>query len=279
AIGAYPVESEDCEMVMVLFVPINDDGRDPNTQSIFEKNEYYSVGEKVITVVSSTHLTIKRDPGSNRCPLKVSLVGVAPDTPKEVNDENAIIDILVSDYTMKSHSQMEIIEEELYVYAIDISYIDVYSVDKKKGSDSSNSQITPVLYKSVRSKLLTVYQNANEESSKVLKVRKSDQDKEPNKLPIDFTIIDSHPSKCVKIENEKDDYADLYCDEDKHVDDHNKDINESDKCEENIVLDDKTMKHSYGKVNKGKGKVTQPVMHNTRNRTEKFKSVNIDEDE
>ncbi|CAG8850320.1 31813_t:CDS:1, partial [Gigaspora margarita] len=38
AIGAYPIKSEDCELELVLFVPINKEEKDSNTQSIFEKN-------------------------------------------------------------------------------------------------------------------------------------------------------------------------------------------------------------------------------------------------
>ncbi|CAG8827126.1 25511_t:CDS:2, partial [Racocetra persica] len=85
AIGVYPAESEDYEIELVLFVPLNEDERDPNIQSVFVKDEYYNM-----TVMSSTHLTIKRELGSNRCPLKASLVGVAQEIPKEVNYENAI---------------------------------------------------------------------------------------------------------------------------------------------------------------------------------------------
>ncbi|CAG8796307.1 13434_t:CDS:2, partial [Dentiscutata erythropus] len=55
-----------------------------------------------MTVVSSTHLTIKRNFGSNRYPLKVFLVGVAQDVPKEINSESVIISTLVNDYARQS---------------------------------------------------------------------------------------------------------------------------------------------------------------------------------
>src|SRR5262245_25275016 len=48
AVGVYPVVDEDCEMELVLFVPMDRHERDPNIQSIFRKDEYYSVGGKII---------------------------------------------------------------------------------------------------------------------------------------------------------------------------------------------------------------------------------------
>lgn len=51
-----------------------------------------------MTVASSTHLSIKRDLGSNRCPLKVSLVGAVQGVPKEINSDNAMLNIFVNDY-------------------------------------------------------------------------------------------------------------------------------------------------------------------------------------
>ncbi|CAG8829159.1 27601_t:CDS:2, partial [Racocetra persica] len=69
AIGAYPVDSEDCEMEIVCgkVVPGN----------------YNNKLRLKMMVASSTHLTIKRDPGSNRYLLKTSLIGVIQDAPKE----------------------------------------------------------------------------------------------------------------------------------------------------------------------------------------------------
>ena len=55
-----------------------------------------------MTVASSTHLKIEKGPGLNRCPLKASLVGIIQDTAKKVNDENAMVKVLVKDYV--SHS-------------------------------------------------------------------------------------------------------------------------------------------------------------------------------
>ncbi|CAG8584648.1 1134_t:CDS:1, partial [Dentiscutata heterogama] len=48
ALAVYPVESEDREMEVTLFVPVNEYERDPNVQSVFVKSEYYSVCGKVV---------------------------------------------------------------------------------------------------------------------------------------------------------------------------------------------------------------------------------------
>ncbi|CAG8582972.1 6730_t:CDS:1, partial [Racocetra persica] len=41
ATGTYPIKSKDHKLEIVLFIPINDEEKDPNTQSVFEKNEFY----------------------------------------------------------------------------------------------------------------------------------------------------------------------------------------------------------------------------------------------
>ncbi|RHZ76727.1 hypothetical protein Glove_194g54 [Diversispora epigaea] len=106
-IGTYPVEVEDRDMEMVLVVPFDKFERDFNTQSVFRKDEYYSIDRKItpesyndnlklkmivvihvpkidfgflsIIVAISTHLAIKKEPGLNRY------------TAKEINTENAMI--------------------------------------------------------------------------------------------------------------------------------------------------------------------------------------------
>ncbi|CAG8539751.1 4622_t:CDS:2 [Cetraspora pellucida] len=231
AISVYPVKSEDCEMEVILFVPANEGERDPNVQSGFVKNEYYSVCGKVVsgtyngklrlkmTVTSSTHLTIKRDIGSNRCSLRASLVGIAQDIPKEVDNENAIFKLLVNDYT----GHMEIIQEDLYVYAANISYIEVDSAVKKKGSSSS-----------------------------------------------DLTVGDFHSSKCVRIEDVEDEEVNFdYSDSDQVFEHTDKD----DECKSGIINKSKKIMHS-GRVSKGKEKMVQSAVHNTRSRTEMFKNMN-----
>ena len=48
AIGTYPVDREGSEIEMVLFVPIEPDERDLETQAVFEKDRFYSVGGKIV---------------------------------------------------------------------------------------------------------------------------------------------------------------------------------------------------------------------------------------
>ncbi|RHZ81778.1 hypothetical protein Glove_117g431 [Diversispora epigaea] len=86
AIGVYPVDREDNEIEIVLFVPINPKESDPETQVIFEKDGFIQLAERLclgimeMTVSVSTGLTIlDKAPNLNKCPLKVSLVGVPQD--------------------------------------------------------------------------------------------------------------------------------------------------------------------------------------------------------
>ncbi|CAG8530314.1 2285_t:CDS:2 [Racocetra persica] len=287
AVGVYPIESEDCELDMTLFIPINDEERDPNTHSIFETNEYYCVGGKVVlghyngnlrlklTVASSTHLLIKRELGSNRCPLKVSFVGVAQDVPKEIDRENAIINVLVNDYAGQIYSftikvvfpcnnsrfkhlmnstrlnesvlfvvgQMEIIEKGLYVYTVDISYVDTGSTIKKK---SSFSESTPALFRSVCSRLLNAHQSISEDSSKAVEIKSLDLGKERY--------------------------------DDEGMNNRNKEsTSESDKFKEGTVYDSKSLECSYERSDNGKKKLIQPVIHNTRKRSELSRTDNSNE--
>ena len=48
AFATYPVERDDREIEMTLFVPVNIEERDNETQAIFEKDSFYSVGGKII---------------------------------------------------------------------------------------------------------------------------------------------------------------------------------------------------------------------------------------
>ncbi|CAG8847936.1 16802_t:CDS:1, partial [Racocetra persica] len=48
AIKTYPTGHENNEIEMTLFLPINPNDRDSESQSIFKKDEYYSVREKII---------------------------------------------------------------------------------------------------------------------------------------------------------------------------------------------------------------------------------------
>ena len=48
AIGIYPFERENNEIEMVLFTPLELSKRDSETQAIFEQNNFYSVGGKIV---------------------------------------------------------------------------------------------------------------------------------------------------------------------------------------------------------------------------------------
>ncbi|CAG8625035.1 21063_t:CDS:1, partial [Cetraspora pellucida] len=48
AIGAYPVGHEDNIIEIVLFIPNNPNEKDFETQVIFKRDGYYSVGDKII---------------------------------------------------------------------------------------------------------------------------------------------------------------------------------------------------------------------------------------
>lgn len=58
-IGVYPIGSKDCEIEIVLFVPINEYERDLYIQSILKRDEYYSIGGKVVPVEYNGNLRLK----------------------------------------------------------------------------------------------------------------------------------------------------------------------------------------------------------------------------
>lgn len=180
AIGTYPTGRETNELEIILFVPVNPNERDPESQAIFRRDEYYSVNGKIIPgnysgsirpkmiASASTHLSINNQVlDSNKCSLNVSLVGVPQGVSTEIkNTEDSIIETLLTDYSGRqinyivkvvfSHTnprfshlkttirpqesiifvvgQMEIIGNEFYVYAKDISLIDTNFITKKKRS-------------------------------------------------------------------------------------------------------------------------------------------------
>ncbi|KAF0530357.1 hypothetical protein F8M41_012203 [Gigaspora margarita] len=120
AIGTYPVECEDSEIELVLFVPMNSEECDYETQAIFEKDCFYSVGGKIvpafykgkkrpkIMVSISTCVSIfNKGDKSNKCPLKASLVGVPQELPRIVeNDDIGMFKLLISDYVGQEHSNV-----------------------------------------------------------------------------------------------------------------------------------------------------------------------------
>ncbi|CAG8448668.1 1019_t:CDS:1 [Cetraspora pellucida] len=48
AIGTYPTGHENNEIEMILFLSVNPNDQDPESQAIFKKNEYYSVRRKIM---------------------------------------------------------------------------------------------------------------------------------------------------------------------------------------------------------------------------------------
>ncbi|CAG8545607.1 12889_t:CDS:2, partial [Racocetra persica] len=114
AIGLYPVGHEDNEIEVVLYIPHHPNERDPETQAIFRKDEYYSVGGKIVPnnyagIATSTHLIIgDKTSKSNKCPLKVSLIG----SPKEKlntieNTDDSVLEIIIADYITQEYEFME----------------------------------------------------------------------------------------------------------------------------------------------------------------------------
>ncbi|CAG8689987.1 9141_t:CDS:2 [Cetraspora pellucida] len=282
AVGVYPIESEDCELDMTLFILMNDEERDPNSQSIFETNEYYCVGRKIMlgsynrnlrlkmTVASSTHLSIKKDFSSNRWSLKVLLVSVAKDAPKEINYKNAILNsvqtrvILVIFYCLNNEKSLKSHESG--------TLVDTGSATKKKVNISEN---TPALYRSICSILVNVYQSVNKDSSKAARLKNSDLDNKKSKLVTDLTTEDFYINKRTRVEDEKDDFTEYV---DKHTNDRDKEsMNRSNKYKSGIVQDNKSSECNYENLNKDKEKIIQPVVHNTRQWSELFKIINSSE--
>ncbi|CAG8546185.1 3855_t:CDS:2 [Diversispora eburnea] len=171
AIGTYPVERDDNEIEMVLFVLINFGDRDSEIQAVFDKDGFYSVGDKIMTVFVSTGLTILNNAvNSNKYLLKVSFVGVPQESQWVIgNDENTVLSVFNSDYVDQDFNfivkivfqhlnswfahlkstihlqdsfifvvgQMEVIDNDFYVYAKDINFINTQSLFRQKSFDSS----------------------------------------------------------------------------------------------------------------------------------------------
>ncbi|RHZ87667.1 hypothetical protein Glove_33g174 [Diversispora epigaea] len=245
AIGTYPVEVEDRDMEMVLFVLFDKFERDFNTQSIFRKDEYYSVDGKItpgsyndnlklkMIVATSTHLAIKKEPGLNRCPLKISLVGTIQDTAKEINTENAMI-------------KMEVIQKDLYIYAIETSYVDISTDKKEVYSSSQSASESP---KSVRSTLLIAHQGINDSSSKISTVDDHNNNKEMEQSVVNSLPLDFHSPKHVKLENETHEHVDSDIVENSYMFEYNKEyVDEDDELEENAINQNEKNKHNSEKI-------------------------------
>ncbi|CAG8589465.1 21671_t:CDS:2 [Dentiscutata erythropus] len=112
ALRTYPPGHNDKEIEVTLFLPINQDKRDSESQAIFKRDEYYSVGGKIvpgsyngkikpkITVAVSTHITIvDKVLTANKCSLITSLIGISQEMPIEIrNTKDSVIETLISDY-------------------------------------------------------------------------------------------------------------------------------------------------------------------------------------
>ncbi|RIB26859.1 hypothetical protein C2G38_2162112 [Gigaspora rosea] len=240
AVGVYSVGSEDCELDMALFIPIGVEERDPNTQSIFETNEYYCVSGKTVlenyngnlrlkmTVALSTHLSIKRDLVNDYTGKIYNFTIKVVFPHHNTHFKHLINSTRLNESILFVVGQMEIIEKNLYVYAIDISYIDTSFITKKKVIGSDN---TPALYRLVETK-------------------NSDSCKEKGDSTSDLNYEDFHSSKRVRVVDVKDNYF-VYCD--KGTNKHNKDSTvKGDKYKENIACDSRSSKCSFEELNKGK---------------------------
>ncbi|CAG8509643.1 7771_t:CDS:2, partial [Scutellospora calospora] len=203
------------------------------------------------------------------------------DTPKEVTDRNIIINILMMDYAShqsytfvikaifpNNNSQfkylnnfvwsdksvlfvvgwIEIIQEKLYMYTINISFINVSSAVKRKVFNLKSSQSTLASYRSIQSRFLTIHQNTTKETVKDAKIGSSNQCNKMSRPMIDSTITDFYSNKYVKIDDKKVDHIE-------HIDFYNKRLftdnynkegmNKRAECERNTVLNNEIMKHSY----------------------------------
>ncbi|RIB08776.1 hypothetical protein C2G38_2210769 [Gigaspora rosea] len=231
AVGLYSVEREQNEIELVLFVPIKYDERDLETQAVFEKECFYSVSSKMflafteMTVSISTGMSILNKVSTlNKCLLKVSLVEFSQETPRLLaNDNNAIFDLLINDYTGQeynfivkivfSHSnlrfshlktkihqqaslvfivgQLEVIDNNFYVYVKEINFINTELLPKQQIFDNRNSSEA---VKTIWSKLISTHKNIiidSKDSSEVKSlpsISTNEFNKESN-----FNL---HPSKC-----------------------------------------------------------------------------------
>ncbi|CAG8745616.1 9571_t:CDS:2 [Cetraspora pellucida] len=227
--------------------------RDINSQSVFVKNEYYSVGGKVI-------------PGNYNDNLRLE------DVAQKVNEENAMVRVLVKDYVDQSNSfiirivfpynnnqfkylmnsvhpdeslmfvigLMEIIQDDLYVYAIETSYVDF------------------------------AFQDANGNSFKEFATESYSKCRESNQFITESPASSSHSSKYVRVEDEDPNHIDSDYVEDKC--EYDKGYTKSAESDENVIDISKKSGRSYEKANKGE--INCSIVHNMRKRSEMLKNMN-----
>ncbi|CAG8474454.1 23424_t:CDS:2 [Gigaspora rosea] len=191
AIGEYPVGREDTEIEMVLYVLRRSVDRDPESQAIFRRGEYYSVGGKIVpsqyagdtrpkmSVATSTHMTITNNSSeSNKCPLKVSFVG----TPQEKltvieNTKNSIIEMLITNYTSQDYS---------YTINVVILHTNPQFEHLKTATHLQesiifvHSQILTTPINSTHSKLLNIHQNISKNLKSMPSTDSSNIEYEPS---------------------------------------------------------------------------------------------------
>ncbi|CAG8626960.1 10806_t:CDS:2 [Gigaspora margarita] len=124
-------------------------------------------------------------------------------------------------------------------------------------------------------RLLNAHQSVNEDLFKSAESKNSNVGNENSGVVTDFTTEDSRVDKRTRVEDEKDDCTEY---DYERVNEYNKECKDvSDKYKGGIVYDSNSSECSYGSSNKGKEKMIQPVVHNTRKRSELSKIVNSNE--
>ncbi|CAG8500019.1 14261_t:CDS:2 [Gigaspora rosea] len=296
AIGAYPVDREDSEVEIVSFVSTNPAKRDPETKAVFERDGFYSIGRKIVPVyygdVKRPKMTISVSTGvvisnsainANKCPMKVSLVGIPQELPRVIDNESAIFDVSVCDYvgkeikfvvkivfqyaisrfahlknTIRPHDslvfvigQLEVIVNEFYIYAKDINFVNTQFLSTQKSSTNSSLTHSFEAASVVRSKLIATHHNVK--SSKEDSDVKASSSRSSNDFEIDNQLSSSldnnFSKKRVKIED-VDKVNDVSVDNEKI----NFNLNEGNKDDDKIVKKDKWSKSSRGRKG-GKGGV------------------------
>ncbi|CAG8683695.1 7_t:CDS:2 [Gigaspora rosea] len=86
AIGTYPMDRDDNEIELIIYIPVNSIERDPETQAFFKREEYYSIEEKIFL-----HFMMESRDQS-------LLTGTLQDMPTEINNTDGIIKIIMTDY-------------------------------------------------------------------------------------------------------------------------------------------------------------------------------------
>ncbi|CAG8626588.1 7033_t:CDS:2, partial [Scutellospora calospora] len=222
AISTYPVRREDYVIEMVLFVLNNPDKRDFETQAIFERDSYYSIGGKIVpgiykgkkkpkilfrlfinftgyiylyvvffssqmTVSISTHVMIlNKAPELNKCPLRISLI------------EELLVFIV---------RQLEVIHNDFYIYAKDISVIDTTSF-RRRIFDNSSTNLSEVV-NATQSKLFSTYRNINESQKGIDKFKTSSLNVSNDSVDNNFQLASC--SKHVRTEH-SDEFTNMFND-------------------------------------------------------------------